>query len=35
MTSVYEYPKPTLLTLGGSALAAVAVSLLYGRNKRV
>lgn len=35
MTSIDEYPKPTLLTLGGSALAAVAVGLLYGSNQRV
>ncbi len=35
MTSVYEYPKPALLVLGGSTLAAIAVGLLYGRGKRV
>ncbi|MDP4022779.1 4Fe-4S binding protein [Methylobacterium sp. NEAU 140] len=35
MTSVYGYPKPVLAVLGGSTLAAVAVGLLYGRNKRV
>ncbi|MBX6323240.1 MAG: 4Fe-4S binding protein [Rhodospirillaceae bacterium] len=35
MVSVYQYPKPTLLILGGSTLAAVAVGRLYGRNKRV
>ncbi len=35
MVSVYEYPGPALLILGGSTVAAVAVGLLYGRNKRV
>jgi polyferredoxin len=35
MTSVYEYPRPALLILGGSTLAAIAVGLLYGRGKRV
>jgi len=35
MTSVYEYPKPALLTLGGSTVAAIAVGLVYGRNSRV
>ena len=35
MTSVYEYPKPALVVLGGSTLAAIVVGLLYGRNKRV
>jgi polyferredoxin len=35
MTSVYGYPKPVLAVLGGSTVAAIAVGLLYGRNKRV
>lgn len=35
MVSVYEYPKPVLLVLGGSTLAAIVVGLRYGRNKRV
>lgn len=35
MVSVYQYPRPTLLILGGSTVAAAAVGYLYGRNKRV
>ncbi|WP_310448062.1 4Fe-4S binding protein [Thiobacillus sp.] len=35
MTSIYEYPKPVLLILGGSTLAAVAAGLIWGREKRV
>ncbi|GLS45349.1 4Fe-4S binding protein [Methylobacterium brachythecii] len=35
MVSVYGYPKPALAILGGSTLAAIALGLMYGRNKRV
>jgi polyferredoxin len=35
MVSVYQYPAPVFLILGGSTVAAVAVGLVYGRNKRV
>lgn len=35
MVSVYQYPRPTLLILGGSTVAAAAVGYLYGRGKRV
>ncbi len=35
MVSVYEYPKPVLVVLGGSTMAAVIIGFLYGRNKRV
>jgi polyferredoxin len=35
MTSVYQYPGPALLVLGGSTLAAIGVGYLWGRNKRV
>lgn len=35
MVSVYQYPRPALVILGGSTLAAIAIGFLYGRNKRV
>lgn len=35
MVSVYQYPKPVLVVLGGSTLAACVVGFVYGRNKRV
>jgi len=35
MVSVYQYPAPALLVLGGSTLAAIAVGLSFGRGKRV
>jgi polyferredoxin len=35
MTSVYQYPAPVLLVLGGSTVGAIIVGYLYGRNKRV
>ena len=35
MTSVYQYPLPVLIILGGSTVLAAGVGLLYGRDKRV
>jgi len=35
LVSVYEYPKATLLVLGGSTVMAVGIGLVYGRGKRV
>lgn len=35
LVSVYEYPKAVLLVLGGSTVAAIAIGLVYGRDKRV
>ena len=35
MVSVYQYPKPVVIVLGGSTVAAIGVGYLYGRAKRV
>ena len=35
MVSVYQYPKPVVIVLGGSTVAAIAIGFFYGREKRV
>lgn len=35
LVSVYQYPAPALVVLGGSTVAAIAVGLTFGRGKRV
>ncbi|MBS4095259.1 MAG: 4Fe-4S binding protein [Sulfuricella sp.] len=35
LVSVYEYPKPVALILGGTTLIAILVGLIYGKGTRV
>lgn len=35
MISVYQYPRAALLILGGSTVVAIAIGLIYSRNRRV
>jgi len=35
MVSVYQYPRPALVILGGSTMAAIAVGAMFARGKRV